>query len=172
MFFERQYEPYIIQPTTNVRIVQRWCDTHNVFINVDSNPSTFWAGFANMYGHLNGLSYIESGSFSSMISLFMTGMCVSCGTDVYFREADIEYHIIKVLDDLREELDDEEEIAKRLFFSIFDLYKNDIEKYSFKVNHLTFRLSQSDYDRFMSVKGKTKVDKLRTLMKNYESLDG
>ena len=72
---------------------------------------------------------------------------------------------------MKTEENDEEEIARKMFFAIFDLYKNDIEKYSFKVNHLTFRLSQSDYDRFMGVEGKDKVSKLRTLMRNYYKID-
>ena len=106
-----------------------------------------------------------------MVSIFLTGMGVSCGTDMYFREDDIEYHLLGVYDDLKSEIDDEEELAKKMFFEIFNLYKNKIEKYSFKTNHLTFRLSQSDYDRFMNVKGKDKVSKLRTLMRNYYKND-
>lgn len=167
IFFTENYEPNIIIPTTSEKTVQRWCDTHNVVINVRSDLSTYWTGFSNMYGQLNGLSYIEAGSFSYMVSTFLTGMGVSCGTDIYFREDDIEYHLLGVYDKLKEEEDDEEELAKKMFFAIFDLYRNDIEKYSFKINHLTFRLSQSDYDRFMEVKGKDKISKLRTLMRFY-----
>lgn len=171
VFFEEQQEPYIINHLTSVKTIQRWCDTHSIFLNVGADNSTFWAGFSNWYGQTNGLSYIEAGSFSYMVSMFMTGMGVSCGTEIYFREDDIEYHLLGVLESLKSEGNDEEDIARKMFFAIFDLYKNDIEKYSFKVNHLTFRLSQSDYDRFMGVEGKDKVSKLRTLMRNYYKID-
>lgn len=167
IFFKKEYTPNIIMDSVNEKIVQRWCDSHNVMINVDSDLSTYWTGFSNMYGQLNGLSYIEAGSFGYMVSTFLTGRGVSCGTDLYFREEDIEYHLLGVLDQLRKEFDDEEEIAKELFSAIFDLYRNDVEKYSFKIHHLTFRLSQSDYDRFMCVDGKDKVSKLRTLVRVY-----
>ena len=167
MFIEEKLLPNIIKPSVTERSVQSWCDKHSVFIRVNSDWSTYWAGFANMYGQMNGLSFIESGSFSYMVSMFMTGMGVSCGTDMYFREEDIEYRILKIYDDLRETTDDEEELAKKLFYEIFDLYKNHIEKYSLKTNSLNFRISQSDYDRFMDVDGKTKIDKLRLLLRIY-----
>lgn len=157
----------MINPLTNEKTIQRWCDTHNVFIKVTADDSTLWAGFANMYGQMHGLTVVEAGSFSYMVSLFMTGMGVSCGTDMYFREDDIEYHILGILDELRDEVDDEEELAKKLFYEIEELYKWDIEKYSLKTNSLNFRLSLSDYGRFMEVDGDTKVDKLRALLDNY-----
>ena len=172
VFFKEKYEPNIINHLTNERIIQQWCDAHSIFLKVNADNSTLWAGFSNMYGQTNGLSYIEAGSFSYMVSMFLTGMGVSCGTEMYFREEDIEYRILKIFDVLKNEESDEEELAKKLFFAIFDLYKNEIEKYSFKTNHLTFRLSQSDYDKFMLVEGESKVDKLRVLMRKYfESKD-
>ena len=167
VYFKEKYKPWIINPLTNEKTIQRWCDTHNVFINVTADDSTLWAGFANMYGQMHGLTVVESGSFSYMVSMFMTGMGVSCGTEMYFRENDIEYHILGILDELRDEVDDEEELAKKLFYEIEELYKWDIEKYSLKTNSLNFRLSLSDYGRFMEVDGETKVDKLRTLLDNY-----
>lgn len=167
IFFKKQYEPNIINPMANIITIQRWCDNHNIHLNVGADISTFWAGFANWYGQTNGLSFVEAGSFSYMVSIFMTGMGVSCGTEMYFREDNIEYRLIDTFEKMKEEFDDEEELAIKFFFVIFDLYDSEIEKYSFKTNHLTFRLSQTDYDNFMGVDGKTKVDKLRTLLKKY-----
>lgn len=166
MIFKKMYKPNIIQDI-EVDTIQNWCDTHNVFIKVDSDDSTLWAGFSNMYGQMHGLTYIEAGSFSYIVSMFMTGMGVSCGTDMYFREEDIEWDILRIIDTLKKNECDEEELAKDLFFEIFKLYKFNIEKYSFKTQSLIFRLSQSDYDKFMGVDGESKVDKLRRLLKRY-----
>lgn len=167
IFFKENYKPYIVNPYTTKKDVQRWCDKYNVVINISSDDSTFWAGFSNMYGLINGLTPIEARSFSYMVSMFMTGIGVNCGTDIYFREDSIEYDILGIFDNLKKNISDEEELAKQLFFKIFDLYENDIEKYSFKTQSLVFRLSQSDYDKFMDVDGESKVDKLRNLLKDY-----
>ncbi|MBP5422978.1 MAG: hypothetical protein J6Y78_11110 [Paludibacteraceae bacterium] len=167
MYIEEKLLPNIIMPLVTERTVQKWCDKHHVFIRVDSDLSTYWAGFSNMYAQLKGLSYIEAGSFSYMVSMFMTGMGVSCGTDMYFREEDIELKILRIYDELKENYDDDEILGKELFDKIFQLYKYDIEKYTLKTNSLNFRLSQIDYDRFMNVMGKTKSDKLRSLLDFY-----
>lgn len=166
MFFEKDILPNIVTHTTSERTVQNWCDKNGVYINVKSDLSTYWAGFANMYGQLHGLSHIEAGSFSYMVSMFMTGMGVSCGTDLYFREDDIENRILKICDEINE-IYDEDKKALKLFYRIFDLYRYEIEKYSFKTNSLNFRLSQSDFDKFMNVDGQTKSDKLRNLLDMY-----
>ena len=167
MYFKGRYKPQIINPLVTEKTIQRWCNTHNVFIDVTADDSTLWAGFSNMYGQMHGLSVIEAGSFSYMISMAMTGMGVSCGTDMYFREEDIEYRILKLYDELTEECSDEEELAKKLFYEILDIYRWDIEKYTLKTNALNFRLSQSDFDRFMDVPGSKKSEKLRFLLKKY-----
>ena len=164
-YFKKEYEPSIIKHT-NKRIVQEWCDKHNVPIKID-NLSTFWYGFCVMYGQLNGLTYIESNSFGYMVSMFITGDCVNLGTDVYFREGDIEWNLIGIYDELKKDNSDEEELVKEFFYYTIKLYLTDIEKYTYKIHHLTFRLSQSDYDKFMDVDGKDKVSKLRTLIKYY-----
>lgn len=167
MYFSEKYKPWVINPLTSEKTIQRWCDTHNIFIDVSADDSTLWAGFANMYGQGHGMSPLESASFSYMVSMAMTGMGVSCGTEMYFREKDIEYRILKIEEELGNECDDEEELVKMLFYEIAELYTWDIEKYALKTNALNFRLSQTDYDRFMDVEGDTKVDKLRALLKKY-----
>lgn len=167
MYFKNKYKPQIINPLVTEKTIQRWCDTHNIFLDVNADDSTLWAGFANMYGQMHGLTVVEASSFSYIISMAMTGMGVSCGTDMYFREEDIEYYVLRVYDELTVECKDEEELAKKLFYEILDLYRWDIEKYTLKTNSLNFRLSQSDYDKFMDVEGKTKVDKLRNLLRKY-----
>ena len=166
MYFREKYEPNIINPLTNERIVQDWCNKYHAFIRIN-DLSSYWAGFSNMYGQLNGLSVIEAGSFSYMISLAMTGLGVSCSTDMYFREDNIEYRMLKIYDDLKEEFDDEEDVAKELFFAMFELYLYDIEDYTYKTNSLSFRLSQSMYDKFMDVDGETKTEKLGNLLRRW-----
>lgn len=166
IYFEKELKPTIINENITEPNIQRWCDENGVYIKIIDNP-TFWAGFANFYGNHHGLSVVESGSFAYIISLCFGGMGVSCETDRYFRESDIEYKVLEMYDELKDEIGDEEELAINLFYRIFKLYRDDIEKYSFKIHPLNFRLSETDYSRFMEVEGNTKADKLRTLLKLY-----
>lgn len=133
VYFEEKHKPWIINPLSDEKTIQRWCDAHNVLIDVSADDSTLWAGFANMYGHMHNLTEVEAGSFSYMVSRFMTGVGVSCGTEKYFREDDIEQHIIGIYDELKNECDDEEELAKKLFYEIAELYIWDIEEYILRV---------------------------------------
>lgn len=166
IYFEKELKPTIINRNINEKKIQKWCDENGVYLKITDN-STYWAGFANFYGKHHGLSVIESGSFAYIVSLYFGGMGVSCETDAYFRESDIDYRILGVYSELKNEITDEEELAINLFYKIFDLYKNDIEQFSFKIHPLNFRLSESDYSRFMGVDGDTKADKLRTLLAKY-----
>ena len=167
MYIEEKLLPNIIMPLVYERNVQRWCDKHHVFIRVDSDLSTYWAGFARMWGELNGLSDIEASSFSYMISLVMTGMGVSCGSDMYFREENIEQKILSIYDEVKEQTDNDEALGIAMFKNIYELYLYDSEKYSFKTNALNFRLSQTEYDKFMNIPGMRKSDKLRFLLDKY-----
>ena len=167
MYIESKLLPNIIMPLVNERNVQRWCDKHHVFIRVDSDLSTYWAGFARMWGELHGLSYLEASSFSYMVSMVMTGMGVSCGSDMYFREEDIEQKVLNMYDELNKRDIDDEALGVAMFMGIYELYLHDSEKYTFKTNALNFRLSQTDFDRFMNVPGIKKSDKLRFLLDKY-----
>ena len=133
VYFEEKHNPYIVSPLADEKRIQKWCDTHNVFIDVSADDSALWAGFAYMYGDMHNLTEVETGSFGYMVSKFMTGVGVSCGTDIHFREDDIEQHIIGIYDELKEECNDEEELAKKLFYEIAELYIWDIEEYILRV---------------------------------------
>ena len=74
---------------------------------------------------------------------------------------------MNMYDKLKEEIDDDEALGVAMFMGIYELYLHDSEKYSFKTNALNFRLSQTDFDRFMNVPGTKKSDKLRFLLDKY-----
>ena len=166
MFFKEEFDPTIINEHVTRESMQNWCDNHNIFIHIYDTP-TFWAGFANFYGQNHGLTFVEASSFAHMVSLFIGGMGISCGTEAYFREENIEMAILEKLNDLRNKENDEMKIATMLFDDIFKIYRDDIEKYSFKIHMLSFRLSQSDFDKFNAVEGDSKISKLRELLDNY-----
>ena len=50
------------------------------------------------------------------------------------------------------------------FMQVFDLYKNDIEKYELKNRRIEVRVSERQYQKFLDLPGETKSDKFRNLL--------
>lgn len=163
MFF-KEYSPSIIEDYT-IEELEDFLQQNNIHMNIVDSP-TLWAAFANKYGREHGLKDHTAASFSCMVSMFIAGMGVSAGTEFYFKEEEIEFKIFDRYNKLDETVAEEENI-KILFFFIFDIYVNEIEKYEKKIKRIDFRVSQSEYEEFMGVEGGSKVDKLRTLLNNY-----
>lgn len=158
------------------------------------NNTLTWGAFAYYYGMNNGLSEIESISFAGKImkffgasysELYRFGLAleytknfeniygiVSLGlpseftknieTDKYFKEYEISELISSVLSNNFD--GDGFEHTKEIFMTVFDIYKNHIQNFEYKTKRLEFRVSQRQYDQFMSLPGKSKADKLDSLM--------
>ena len=93
----------------------------------------------------------------------MAGMGVSAGTDAYFNEEAIENKVIDLYNQLPKDVD---EISRKLLFrQVFDLYKNDIEKYELKNRRIEVRVSEREYQKFLDLPGDSKSDKFRNLLK-------
>lgn len=161
MFWEKEDEYKIIEDVS-VSELEKFLTENHIYLNLDSCAER-WAAFSNYYGRKHGLNPFESASFSSIISTFMAGMGVSAGTDVYFNEEAIENKVI----DLYNQLPETDEISRKrmLFRQVFDLYKNDIEKYELKNRRIEVRVSEREYQKFLDLPGETKSDKFRNLLK-------
>lgn len=161
MFWEKEEEYKIIEDVS-VSELEKFITENHIYLNLNGCAER-WAAFSNYYGRKHGLNELESASFSSIISTFMTGMGVSAGTDVYFNEEAIENKVI----DLYNQLPETDEISRKrmLFRQVFDLYKNDIEKYELKNRRIEVRVSEREYQKFLDLPGETKSDKFRNLLK-------
>lgn len=162
MFWEKEDEYKIIEDVS-VSELEKFLTENHIYLNLDSCAER-WAAFSNYYGRKHGLNPFESASFSSIISTFMTGMGVSAGTEAYFNEEAIENKVIDLYNQLPETAD---EISRKkiLFMQVFDLYKNDIEKYELKNRRIEVRVSEREYQKFLDLPGETKSDKFRNLLK-------
>ena len=162
MFWEKEDEYKIIEDVS-VEELREFLTENHIYLNLDGCAER-WAAFSNYYGRKNGLNEFESASFSSIISTFMAGMGVSAGTDAYFNEEAIENKVIDLYNQLPETAD---EISRKrmLFRQVFDLYKNDIEKYELKNRRIEVRVSEREYQKFLDLPGETKSDKFRNLLK-------
>lgn len=162
MFWEKEEEYKIIEDVS-VSELEKFLTENHIYLDL-MGAAERWAAFSNYYGRKHGLNELESASFSSLISTFMGGMGVSAGTDVYFNEEAIENKVIDLYNQLPETAD--EIIRKRMLFrQVFDLYKNDIEKYELKNRRIEVRVSEREYQKFLDLPGETKSDKFRNLLK-------
>lgn len=161
MFWEK--DEYKIIEDVSVSELEKFLTENHIYLNLDSCAER-WAAFSNYYGRKHGLNELESASFSSLISTFMGGMGVSAGTEAYFNEEAIENKVIDLYNQLPETAD---EISRKrmLFRQVFDLYKNDIEKYELKNRRIEVRVSEREYQKFLDLPGETKSDKFRNLLK-------
>ena len=161
MFWKTEHEYNIIEDIS-VEELEEFLTENHIYLNLEGVAER-WAAFSNYYGRKHGLNPFESASFSSIISTFMAGMGVSAGTDVYFNEEAIENKVI----DLYNQLPETDEISRKrmLFRQVFDLYKNDIEKYELKNRRIEVRVSEREYQKFLDLPGETKSDKFRNLLK-------
>ena len=162
MFWKTEHEYNIIEDIS-VEELEEFLTENHIYLNLDGCAER-WAAFSNYYGRKHGLNEIEAASFSSIISTFMAGMGVSAGTDAYFNEEAIENKVIDLYNQLPETAD---EISRKrmLFRQVFDLYKNDIEKYELKNRRIEVRVSEREYQKFLDLPGETKSDKFRNLLK-------
>lgn len=163
-FFSKICSPSIIGEYKKEELEQ-FLKENNIFLNIH-DESSLWAAFANKYGQDNGLDPYEAASFSSIVTLFICDMACSAGTDAYYNEEAIEY---KVLDFLKEcDIEDEEEKARRLFFFVFNLYKEEMGDYELKNNQVGVRLTRKQYELFMGVPGASKTEKVLELLKFWD----
>lgn len=162
MFWEKEEEYKIIEDVS-VSELEKFLTENHIYLDLNGVAER-WAAFSNYYGRKHGLNELESASFSSIISTFMTGMGVSAGTEAYFNEEAIESKVIDLYNQLPETAD---EISRKrmLFRQVFDLYKNNLEKYELKNRRIEVRVSEREYQKFLDLPGETKSDKFRNLLK-------
>ena len=162
MFWEKEDEYKIIEDVSVIEL-EKFLTENHIYLNIDGAAER-WAAFSNYYGRKHGLNEFESASFSSIISTSRAGMAVSAATDAYFNEETIEGKVIDLYNQLPETAD---EISRKrmLFRQVFDLYKNDIEKYELKNRRIEVRVTEREYQKFLNLSGETKSDKFRNLLK-------
>lgn len=164
MFWKKEYDYSIIDNEINDKDLQEFLRENSIFLDIADN-SARWCAFAQYYGRKYNLSDLEAASFSNMISIFMTGMSCSAGTEIYFKEEKIEYTILDYYN--KQQFEKEIDRIKDLFYFIFNLYQNDISNYEFQDFRLEFRVSQNTMNKFHSVEGDNKKEKLLNLLDYY-----
>ena len=163
MYFKKEYPYTILDDQISPSFLGDYCRTKDIpFVN---NNSGLWFAYSLYYADKNGLSYMTSISFGKVITTLMTGVGVELKTEKYFKETTIIKYSEKILKGLILEEHSEDILIKKLFTKVFQLYKEDIEDYTYKTEMLTVKMSINMYEKFRLVEGKTKTEKLNNLLK-------
>lgn len=162
MFFSTMHSYKIIDNKVTDDNLQKFCKEHDIqFFDDDAG---LWFAFANLYGFENGLTEVERLSFGRMVSYFFTEVTISCGTEEFFKEEQIELELLNILKKLSRSGKSELEVAKEFFFAMFDFYNTKSDLYGIKTETLVVRMPLSMLERFMEVDGGSKSEKLRNLL--------
>ena len=169
MFFDNTKIEEISDEKITDEFLQEFINKKELGFRVSDSESNRWTAYAVYVGiEKMNLTQFEACSFGYMISTFFSGMGLSCGTDTWFREEEIELKILDNYNDLvRDESLNDHERKKNLFNFICDLYQNHIDKYAYKTETLSFRTSISTKWKFENVEGESFNDKLVYLIDKY-----
>jgi len=135
--------------------------------NIEETEIKDWKTFSYEYGINNGLNELEARSFSDMISYFIGNGPAVPLENKYYKIQKLQFDIMDAIPDIKAAYLDEREQAKTLFDYIFIIYNKKIYNYMKKSERLEIRLTMKQLQDFNSVPGKSKADKLETLLTNY-----
>jgi hypothetical protein len=161
---------YIIDDTVKRAEIEYVLARNNVDIKFTKENKSHWEGFAYCYGMDNDLNDFEALSFAKLFSRIVFESDEPLKKNEYIKENLIEERIIQRFFEFPSGDVEAEDQIKDIFYSLFDVYANDIHKYEYKNRKLNFRLSQRQYNRFMNVKGENKAEKLENLIDLYDEI--
>lgn len=167
MFWEKEYTPSVVGCELSDEELQQFLNENDIRLEIVDN-STHWCAFAQYYALNHNFDVIKATSFSYMVSLFMTGMGVSAGTEMYFKEKQIELDLVDRLNEIKSENLSEERKVRKMFNYIYWTYRNHISDYEYATERLSFKLTPSEMQKFQSIEGKTNKDKFKYLLSLYD----
>lgn len=163
MFWEKEYRPTVVGCELSDEELEQFLEKIDVKFQIVDN-STRWCAFAQYYAHENGFDIVHATSFAYIVSLFMTGMGISAGTEMYIKEETLEYDLIDKLNEIKSEISNEDEQVKTMFNTIFNVYSNDISNYEYATERLSFKLTPTEMKKFQSVTGENNKEKFKKLL--------
>ena len=162
-FWKEVYEYTIIDDSVSEKELQEFLRKNNIYLDIVDN-STAWAAFAQYYGRKNGFNPIHSASFAYMVSMFLGGMGISAGTDVYIKEETVENDLLNTYNEITKQDATEETKVLRMFDAIVDLYSNRIHLFEYCTEWITFKATPTERELFRKIHGKTAREKFHHLM--------
>lgn len=165
MFWENEYDYTIIDADMTDEVLKEFLKEHGITLSIVDN-STRWCAFAQYYARHHGFDVVHATSFSYMVSLFMTGMGISASTEMYIKEATLEYDLINKLNEIKSTNVSEEEHVKNMFNTIFNIYSTNISDYEYATERVSFKLTPSQMKKFQSIPGKNNKEKFKKLLEN------
>lgn len=168
---DRLYDYYILDDSINLEgleYVLNNISDNKIKINPPDNMS-MWRAWGYYFAITHNMSDIEAESFSYLLSRLVT-----FSTDKVIRKN--EYFKESVIESKIEDMDLQlwiqgftiETRIKLIFNNLYEIYKNELDDYSYKNYRLNFRVSKKQFNDYMEIQGETKSEKLDALLDSYK----
>lgn len=119
MFFDKEYQPNIIEDITIDELEERVGVTDRPY-SLDM-PCNQWAWFSYLKGKEAGLNDMYCVNFGYYTSSFIAGMGVDAGTDIYFKES-WDNKVFDLYEDCRNNTEKEEDCVKQFWHRLLNMY--------------------------------------------------
>ena len=145
---------------------------NNLFLDIGDNFCNDWAGFSYYYcKKFNELDDKAISSFVYVITWFMTSNPIEIysnfKSETYFKNDKILLSCLNIYRDILNYCDSNIEICKELFERIYLFYTSNYKNYLKRSERMNCLLTYKDMMLFNNVEGKSRSDKLKTLLDNY-----
>lgn len=170
MFWNNEYKVEDVFVETNLEEKLTIClEYYGVeYINPENSVSEQWAAYGYMVAMNEDLNPLYAGSMASMLSGFIGGEPVNCGTEEYINEDDVVGLIIEEIDELTDEGVEESKKVEKIVNFIKSIYLSDIiEDYERLVIKNIVCLTWTQNEKFQRIKGRTNHEKMQQLLKIY-----
>lgn len=162
-FWKNEYNYKIIDNTISDEYLRIVLERNNIELSIVDNP-TKWCAFAHVYGLKHGFNPIHAASFAYMVSMFIGGIGISAGTDVYIKEETIEQELLDTYNEINKQDTAEETKVLKMFDAIVDLYTNRIHLFEYCSEWISFKATPTERELFRKIPGKTAREKFQHLM--------
>lgn len=163
MFWKKEYPPTVVGCESTDEELQKTINEIGCTFQIVDN-STRWGAYAQKWAYEHDFDLIHATSFAYMVSLFMTGMGISAGTEAYLKEEKLELDLVDFLNKIKGEISHEDDQVRNMFEHIADVYMNHISEYEYATERLSFKLTPSEMKKFQEVDGKNNKEKFKNLL--------
>lgn len=173
IIFKDKYVKYSQISSVTLLEINDFLIENDISLELGDNFCNDWAGYSYFCCKKNDFDDISASAFVYIITWFMTANAIEILSDIKCEQY---YKINKIIEDCLEiynvlvlDYNDEESLCESLFIKIYLLFLNDYERYIKRTERMNCLLSYKDKEKFDKVNGKSRSDKLKYLLDNYNN---
>lgn len=172
--FREEYVNYDEIDDVDLNDIESVLIKNKIPIELGDSSSNDWAGYSYYYcKEKNELDEETISSFVYIITWFMTGNPIeifpNLTSSIYYKNTDIISHCLKIYNDIVKKYESNISLCEQLFIGIYDFYVQFHDLFKKKSERMNCVLTYSDMKLFNNVEGKSRSDKIKTLLDYYYS---